>query len=213
MTDNKRDLVIVGSKGYGREILWLLQDVNRVENRWNILGFIDDDQERIGAKVDGYEVLGNVEWLKDKDYDVVIAISSPGIKQKIVSQLAGSLNRFPAVIHPSVIYSDSVRFGEGVLVCAGTILTIDIELEDFASINLACTVGHEARIKKYATIYPGVNISGNVVLEECVSIGTGAAVIQGLTIGKNATIGAGAVVVRDIPSDVTAVGVPAKVIG
>lgn len=213
MTDNKRDMIIVGAGGHGKEILWLLQDVNRDKAQWNILGFVDDDKDLIGTKVQGYEVLGDVEWLQDKDYDVVIAISDPKIKKRIASRLVESSNRFPAVIHPSVIYSDTVKMGEGVILCAGNILMFDVEVGDFSTINLSCTIGHETQIKGYATIYPGVNISGNVVLEECVSIGTGAAVIQGLRIGKNATIGAGAVVVRDIPSDVTAVGVPAKVIG
>ena len=42
--------------------------------------------------------------------------------------------------------------------------------------------------------------------------GTGAAIIQGITIGEWTIIGAGAVVVDDIPANVTAVGIPAKVI-
>jgi len=43
-------------------------------------------------------------------------------------------------------------------------------------------------------------------------IGAGAKIIGGVTIGDNVKIGANAVVVKDLPSNVTAVGIPAKVI-
>ena len=61
-----------------------------------------------------------------------------------------------------------------------------------------------------AVLNPTVNISGGVVLEEGVLIGTGAQVLQYKTIGANAVIGAGAVVTKDVaPGDVVS-GVPAK---
>jgi acetyltransferase-like isoleucine patch superfamily enzyme len=44
------------------------------------------------------------------------------------------------------------------------------------------------------------------------SIGTGATILGGITIGKNVLIGAGAVVTKDIPDNAVAVGNPAKVI-
>jgi lipoate-protein ligase B len=46
--------------------------------------------------------------------------------------------------------------------------------------------------------------------KKIVSIGVGATVIGGVSIGDNVSIGAGAVVTRDIPANCTAVGVPAK---
>ena len=62
----------------------------------------------------------------------------------------------------------------------------------------------------FVTIYPSVNVSGNVTISECVELGTGMQIIQGKTIGTESIIGAGAVVVRDIPQKCVAVGSPAK---
>ena len=59
---------------------------------------------------------------------------------------------------------------------------------------------------------PTVNISGEVIIDDCVYVGTGAKIINQLTIGKNSIIGSGAVVVNNLPENCTAVGVPAKVI-
>lgn len=67
-------------------------------------------------------------------------------------------------------------------------------------------------IHDYVTIYPNVNVSGNVEVGECSELGTGMQIIQGKNIGKESIIGAGAVVIRDIPDKCTAVGSPARVI-
>lgn len=44
------------------------------------------------------------------------------------------------------------------------------------------------------------------------SIGSGAVVLCGITIGKNAMIGAGAVVTKDVPDGVVVAGVPARLV-
>ncbi|MBK8708073.1 MAG: hypothetical protein IPN30_06210 [Flavobacteriales bacterium] len=68
------------------------------------------------------------------------------------------------------------------------------------------------KIGAYSTINPGANISGDVTLEEGASTGTNATVLEKKTIGAYSKIGAGAMVHKDVPSRVTAVGVPAKVL-
>ena len=81
---------------------------------------------------------------------------------------------------------------------------------DHCLIGAACTVGHDAVLEKYVTLYPGVNVSGNTHLREQCEMGTGSQIIQGLSVGERTIVGAGATVVRDLPPDCTAVGVPAR---
>ena len=57
---------------------------------------------------------------------------------------------------------------------------------------------------------PTVNVSGEVIVEKKVYIGTGAKIINQLVIGENTIVGAGAVVSRSLPANCTAVGIPAK---
>ncbi len=100
--------------------------------------------------------------------------------------------------------------GEGTIITAGNILTVDIKIGKHVMVNLDCTIGHDTVIEDFCSIMPSANISGNVKLEEGAYIGTGTQIINKIVIGKYSIIGAGAVVIRDIPARCTAVGVPAK---
>ncbi|SKB40329.1 sugar O-acyltransferase, sialic acid O-acetyltransferase NeuD family [Acetoanaerobium noterae] len=205
-----KNIVIIGAGGFGREVAWLIEDINKENKEWNIVGFVDDNQDIQGTEVNGYKVVGNINWLKEQELYVVNAIGDPITKKKIIEKLDSSKNQYPVLIHPNVVFSDSVNFGEGSIICAGNIITVNIEIGKHVIVNLDCTIGHDAIIGDYSTVLPSVNISGFVETEECVSIGTGSAVIQGVNIGRNTVVGAGAVVVKDLPANCTAVGSPAK---
>lgn len=117
---------------------------------------------------------------------------------------------FPSLIGPSVIYSSTNSFGKGCIVCASSIITVSAVIGNHVIINLDSTAGHSAILKDYCTLYPSVNVSGNVFINKNVEIGTGTNIIQGVKIGENTIIGAGSVVVKDLPDNCTVVGTPAK---
>lgn len=205
-----KDIVIIGAGGFGREVAWLIEDINNVKEEWNIIGYVDDNVSAKEENLNGYELVGDIDWLMDQSYYVVSAIGNPIVNKKIVDKLATSRNKYATLIHPSVICSNTSSIGEGSIICAGNIITVNASIGKHVIINLDSTIGHDAIINDYTVILPSVNISGHVNLERGVSVGTGSAIIQGLTIGKNSIIGAGSVVVKDIPANCTAVGAPAK---
>jgi sugar O-acyltransferase (sialic acid O-acetyltransferase NeuD family) len=207
------DIVIYGAGGFAREVLALLRDVNREREQWNVLGFLDD-RTPAGTVVDGLEVLGNAAWLEARAGRVhaVVGVGSPAVKRRLAERLRPLAAGFPTLVHPGVVRTEFVRLEEGVVVTAGNILTTQVEVGRFAMLNLACTVGHDARIGAYATLSPGVNVSGFVNVGEGCDVGTGSALIQGVSIGPWSVVGAGGVVAGDLPANCTAVGVPARAI-
>jgi len=204
------DIVIVGAGGLGRSIAGLIEDINRQGRAWNILGFVDQNQALHGKVINHYPVLGSLDWLKEKSISVVMGIGDPLARKAVMEKLGGTLNNYPVLVHPSALVSRHACLGRGVVVCQGSVVNIDSALENHSLVNPLCTIGHDSIIGSYCMLMPGVNVAGNVRLEECVSVGMGAAIIQGITIGARTVIGAGAVVVRDLPADCTAVGAPAK---
>lgn len=208
-----KDIVIYGAGGFGMEVAWLIEDINKVEPSWNLLGYIDDDKAKWGRRFYGYVVLGGMNYLESSRGDLAIAIAmgNPLQRKLLVTKLMDRQNiSFPSLIHPSVIMSHSTQIGNGVIIAASSILTVEIVIGQHVHINLDCTVGHGALIEPYCTLFPSVNISGNVILRSCVSIGTGTSIIQGLEIGTNSVVGAGAVVIRDVEPDTVVVGNPAR---
>lgn len=206
-----KDLYIIGAGGFGREVAWLVERINCVNPTWNLVGFIDDQEELWGTYEDGIEVLGSCEYLKSlENVYAVCAIGSAQIRKKIVEKFKESSVKFATLIDPSVVMSKRVKLGLGDIICAGTILTTDIVIGNHVIINLACTLGHDDVIDDFVTIYPNANISGNVSIGPCSELGTGMKIIQGKRITSNTIIGAGAVVIKDCIESGTYVGNPTR---
>lgn len=212
---NMKDIAIYGAGGFGREIAYMIKQINEKFNEWNFVGFFDDGKCK-GETINDSLILGGIQELNlwNKELAVIIAIGTPNTKETIHKQIINKKIDYPTLIHPSVIAGDmnNVHIGKGCLICAGTIITTNIEIKDFVTLNLLCTVGHDTIIEAYSSFMPSVNISGEVVIHTGVYVGTGAKIINQLTIGERTIIGAGAVVASDIPAHCTAVGVPARLI-
>lgn len=205
------DLYIIGAGGFGREVAWLIERINEIRPTWNLKGFIDDNEVLWGSIEDGYRVVGGCEYLMSlENVYAVCAIGSAKVRKAIVDKLKENNVRFATVIDPSVIFSKRVAIGEGTIICAGTIITVDVKIGNHVIINLDCTIGHDDIIEDFVTIYPSVNVSGNVFIGAGSELGTGMQIIQGKTVATNTIIGAGAVVVKDCLESGTYVGSPVK---
>lgn len=212
MNDIKK-LYIVGAGGFGREVKWLAERINKNKRVWDICGFVDDDASLFGQKINGLSVVGNCDFFNDIQEDVysVCAVGSPRTKKIITDKLSQYKNvHFASLIDPSVIISHCVKVGEGTIICAGTIITTNITIGSHVTINLDCTLGHDDEISDYTTLYPSVNVSGCVTIGSMTEIGTGTQIVQGKKIGSEVIIGAGSVVVKDIVKSGTYVGVPVR---
>jgi serine O-acetyltransferase len=90
----------------------------------------------------------------------------------------------------------------------------------FIDHGMGVVIGETAVIGDDCTLYHGVTLGGtswnkgkrHPTLEQGVVIGAGAKVLGPITIGKGAKIGSNAVVVKDVPADATAVGIPARIL-
>jgi len=211
--NDMKDLIIIGASGFGREVAWLVERINRVSPTWNLIGFLDDNDSIQEDIINGYKVLGKVSDVdKYSDSYFVCAVGASRIRERIISRVK-EINpqiRFATVIDPTVEMSELVNIGEGTIICAHTIITVNIEIGSHVIVNLDCTIGHDAILHDFVTLYPSVNVSGITDIGHAVELGTGTQIIQAKKIGEYSIVGAGSVVVKDIPPRCTAVGAPAK---
>jgi sugar O-acyltransferase (sialic acid O-acetyltransferase NeuD family) len=205
-------IAIYGAGGFGREVKMLIDQINRQEKKYEFIGYFDDGIAK-GALIEDCIILGGMNDLNSYSDKLllVVSLADPQTKLKIIESIKNFNISFPILIHPTCIIGDyKINIGEGSIICASTIITVNVEIGNHVILNLACTVGHDTKIGSYSSFMPAVNISGEVEIGDRVYCGTGAKIINQLKIGEGTIVGAGALVLKDLPSYCTAVGFPAK---
>ena len=201
-------IAIYGGGGFGREVKMLIDQINKYE----FIGYFDDGVPK-GTVVDGCIFLGGISELNSFSDKIllVISVGNPNIKFKIVESITNNNISYPILIHPSCIVGSSMnKIGEGSIICASTIITVNVDIGSHVILNLGCTVGHDTRIGSYSSFMPAVHISGEVEICDRVYCGTGVNIINQIKIGEGTIVGAGALVHKNLPPNCTAVGFPAK---
>lgn len=206
-------LVIVGCGGFGREVHDVVDALNEQSPTYEFLGYVDDNPSpenvsRVQAR--GSHVLGDLAWLVEAPPEVeyLIGIGSPGVKATIDARLAG--RRAPTVVHPKASLGFEARLSPGTVVCAGSVLTTNIDVGRHVHVNLLCSIGHDSTIGDHSSINPLVAVSGDVHVGSRVMLGTHCAILQGLTLADDSVVGGSALVVKDVPSGMVVKGVPAR---
>ena len=206
-------LVIVGAGGHGRELLDIVEAMNAVRPTFEFVGFLDDGPgpwDRVQRR--GASVLGSVDRLADFDAHYAIGIGPPEDRCRIDAIATESGSEAATLVHPQATVASDLRAGPGLVMAAGSRITTNVTVGRHVHLNLNATLSHDCEVGSYSVLNPGANVSGEVSLGESVVVGSGAVIRESCRVGDGTVIGAGAVVITDLPSDSTAVGVPARVI-
>lgn len=204
-------IIVVGAGGFGKEVAFT---IDRLSN-YEVIGFIDDNEEKRQEWFYGKPLLGNIGALLEckKKVNVVIGIADPIAKKKVYGRLKNNkFIQFPNIVDSTALFGHNIQLGTGNVLMAHTTYTSDIDIGDFNMVNIGSTIGHDTKIGNFNSIYPSVNVSGNVNIGNFNEIGVGTKIIPSISLGKGNVIGAGSVVIHSIENYVKCVGVPAKMI-
>jgi sugar O-acyltransferase (sialic acid O-acetyltransferase NeuD family) len=202
--------IIIGAGTYGQIYAQYLK------NKYNIAGFIDDDESIIGKAICGIEVLGNRYFLFN-NIDINTAIFVPIGNNDIRFELLSILNKkgfkTPSFIHPNTIIHESVQIGNGVYILPGTNIMPCTVLKDYIMVSMGVNIAHHNIIEEGCFFSQGSNIGASVHIQQKAYFGINSTLMTGVKkVGKNTLIGAGAVVIKDVPDNAIMVGVPAKIL-
>ncbi len=160
--------------------------------------------------------LGNDKTVLAMPRDEVVLVNAIGsvgpplVRRQVFERFKHAGFEFLRIVHPRAIVASDVQLGEGVQVHANAVLQPGVCVGDDSIVNFNTGVDHDCWIGTHVHLAPAVVFSGNVRVDDCSHVGTGAIVIQGITIGAGATVGAGAVVVKPVAAGDVVVGVPAR---
>lgn len=187
-----KERVLIGAGGFAREIM---ADIGKP-----MKCFVDDVYWKEG--------LYKISELDSNKHSVLVAIGDPIKRKLIVDALPSDIEYWNHISTNAIVLDSLNYFGNGSIICAGSVLTTNIHIGNHVHININCSVGHDCSISDFVTISPGVNISGNVFIDENVYIGTNSAIRERITVKSDVIIGLNGGVVKDIDSSGLYVGTP-----
>ena len=178
------------------------------------IGLLDDDPERHGDIVYGYEVLGGQEQLETLDPErdrLLVALGRIDADRRTIAvQIREAGFSLFSVIDPDTTIGDTATFGDGVTINARTYVGPDVAIDDLVLVDSVVNISHDVHISRGVTIAPSVTLAGGAEIKEGAYIGAGATVLDHRVVGADAVVGAGAVVTDDVRPDTTVVGTPAE---
>lgn len=205
-----QQVIVIGAGGHGQvvaDILLAAQPASDIE----LIGYVDDNTSLRGESFLGVPVLGGIADLPHMDHQgVIIAIGNNRVRHHLAARLQEQGETFVTAIHPTAILGVGVGIGPGSMICAGVVVNTGTHIGSQVILNTGCILDHHNDIGDTAHIGPGARLAGEVTIGEGTLVGVGATILPQRQVGAWSIVGAGAVVTRNVPDDVTVVGVPAK---
>jgi serine O-acetyltransferase len=166
-----------------------------------------------------YDMRGDVQAIFDRDPAAVntleVLLAYPGLHAIWLHRIAHALEVRRVPVLPRLI-SHFNRFVTGIEIHPGAV----IGKRFFIDHGMGVVIGETAEVGDDVLLYQGVTLGGtgkrrgkrHPTLGSHVIVGVGAMVLGAITIGDHVRIGGGSVVIKDVPSYSTVVGVPGHVV-
>jgi sugar O-acyltransferase (sialic acid O-acetyltransferase NeuD family) len=203
-------IVVFGASGHGKVVCDILRAL-----KISVAGFVDSDPKFANREVMGLPVLGDENWFAEKAKTSTVSVALGMGDQRKRKAAAERCKDFGmeviTAVHPSAVVAPSAKLGAGTTVMAGAIINPDAEIGRGVIINTGAIIEHDVTIGDFSHVSPGAVTGGAARIGSLSHVGLGAIILPRVVVGSSVIIGAGSVVLHDVPDNVVAYGVPAKV--
>jgi sugar O-acyltransferase (sialic acid O-acetyltransferase NeuD family) len=178
-----------------------LEALDGLGERWQLLGFVDDDPARQGVGPGGYPVFAREALARLGDARVLAVPGSPTsfpARRGVIEELGVEPSRWAQVVHPRACVSPRARLGRNVLVMAGVVISGQACIGDHVCILPNSVVHHDATVGDGTLVGSCVVVAGGTRIGRNCYIGSGSRIMNGLTVGDGALVGLASAVIRDV---------------
>lgn len=198
-------VLVFGAGGHGRVVAEAVQSSGaRVE------GFVDDGLAA-GTLVLGLPVLGSSSWLSLQAPRVIaLAVGDNRRREDLSVMLEAQGHTLGTFIHHTAWISPTATLDAGTIVMARVVVNAEARVGRGVILNTGCIVEHECTVADFAHLSPSATLGGRASVGLRSHIGIGATLLHLARVGDDCVVGGGAVVLKELASGLTAVGVPAR---
>lgn len=205
----KEEIIMIGAGGHAKVCIELLRA--KGEQVSFCIGQEESSEECLGIPV--LKGDSHLKLLYEQGFSrLFVAIGSNSLRARLAKAAINEGYQLVNAISPQAVISPSARLGQGLAIMAGVVINAEAEIGDLAIINTGTTVDHDCQIGEAVHLAPQCALAGKVIVGQQSFLGVGSKVIPEIKIGERVKIGAGSVLIKDLGSDLTAVGVPARII-
>ena len=205
----KKKILIFSAGSAGREVFQLILNINKLQNEWEVIGYVDNDTNKIGKTIDDIQVYSTANKPKKKEIYAMCGIMNGAIRKKIFNEeIIKNEYKLTNLIHPLVEKPKCFKTGLGNIIFGNVHISFEVDIKNFSIISNFCDLGHNLIANNYFTIMPSVIIGGNCEIGEQTLIGSGAMIHPGIKIGSNCTIGMGTLITSNIKNNTSVINYP-----
>lgn len=206
-----KHLLIIGARGYGREVYNTAMESIGYGEYFDIKGFLDDKSDAL----DGYEgyspIIDSVENYEiDNDDVFVCALGDVKYKKHYVDLIRHKGGEFFTLIHKTAYIGKNTEIGVGCILSRYDQISCDVKIGDFVTMNHMVIVGHDAEIGDFSHLNCNSFMGGYAKLEKSVTLQTSAKIMPHKKCGNYSTVGVCSVVLRNVKEGKTVYGNPAS---
>jgi sugar O-acyltransferase (sialic acid O-acetyltransferase NeuD family) len=204
-------VAIIGSNDLGQLIA-----LHAPAAGWTVAGFLDN-RKPVGTQIETYgSVLGDVasaaDIYKGGGFDALmvgVGYTQFAFRQSVFEQFRGVIP-FGRLVHPAAYVDPSATVGEGTVLLPGCVIDAGVTLGENIFMNVGVKVAHHTAMAGHSFIAPGVTVAGKASVGARCFLGVGSTISDHVTIADDTVIGAGALVLKNIDTAGTYIGVPAR---
>lgn len=206
-----KNIIIIGARGTGQSVYKQVSDYIKDYDCYQVKGFLDDDPTVIKSPQDYPPILGPVESYEIQPDDCFLsALGDPISRKKYVEIIINKGGEFITLVSKKSYVMDNVKLGKGVLIGPFNFIDVNVEIGDHSLILSFCNIGHDTKIGNYCEIEPYSAVSGNVAVENGVTLHARATIAPKIHVGENSVVGAGSLLLRDVAPNSVVFGNPAR---
>lgn len=205
-------MLVAGAKRHAKEILELLYQHNELAG----LCFYDDVSVDIDEMLFGQFPVIRTLYDVHKHFlnypEFVLGLGNPLLRKLVSDKLIEQGGKMISIIAKSAsIGHFDVQLGNGLNVMYNAMISNSVKVGNGTLINAFVSIHHDVIVGEYCEVSPHAALLGGCRIGNFTSIGSNATVLPNISIGNNTIIGAGAIVTKDIPDNVMAMGIPARI--